>query len=141
MSKVLECKDCGTFVKTASDDAVSVVCWECVIEAQREYDQPLVKKKLVAAQGYPKGWRFMKEFVHANGTVYHRGVEQPDLKGTLEPTTIIVKPKKSKAQKAQEKADAMKRYAELKKTLKKETRKGAIKKIESELKRLQKQIS
>ena len=41
---------------------------------------------------------------------------------------------------AQEKLDTMKRYAELKKELKKETRKTVIKKIESELKKLQKQI-
>jgi hypothetical protein len=127
-------------VNNVGDDAAAVTCWECVIEAQRAYDEPIVRKKFATAQGFPKGWRFMKEFVHADGTVFHRGVEQPKLKGTLEPTTIVVKPKKSKAQKAQEKADAMKRYSELKKQLKKETRKGAIKKIESELKRLQKQI-
>lgn len=140
MGRVLECKVCGTYVNNVGDDAAAVTCWECVIEAQRAYDEPIVRKKFATAQGFPKGWRFMKEFVHADGTVFHRGVEQPKLKGTLEPTTIVVKPKKSKAQKAQEKADAMKRYSELKKQLKKETRKGAIKKIESELKRLQKQI-
>ncbi len=140
MSKTLECKVCGTFVHNVGDSVVAITCHECVSDMMRQYDEPL-KKRQVAAQGYPKGWRFMKQFVHANGTVYFKGVEQPDLKGKYDATPIVVKPKKSKAQKAQEKADAMKRYSELKKLLKKETRKGATKKIESELKRLQKQIS
>lgn len=139
MAKILECGVCGGFTKVGSDDCVSVTCWECVLETQKEFDGP-VKKKLATAQGFPKGWRFMKEFVHADGTVYHRGVEQPELKGKVDITVIAVKPKKSKAQKAQEKLDTMKRYAELKKELKKETRKTVIKKIESELKKLQKQI-
>ena len=56
----------------------------------------VVKKK----PGYPKGWRFMKEFVHVDGTVYHRGVEQPNLKGKKKPTEIVVKPKLTKKQKA-----------------------------------------
>ena len=82
----------------------------------------------------------MKEFVHSDGTVYHRGIEQPQLKGTLDPTAIVVKPKKTKAQKAQEKAAVMKQYADLKKQLKKETRKTRIKSLESKLKKLQKQL-
>lgn len=139
MTKILECQICGGITKVGSNDCVAVTCWECIIEVQQEYDTP-AKKRQLATQGFPKGWRFMKEFVHANGTVYHKGVEQSDLKGTLAPTEILVKPKKSKAQKAQEKADIMKRYTELKKELKKETRKTVVRKIESELKRLQKQI-
>lgn len=140
MSKTLECKICGAFVHKVGDNVQAITCHDCVTDMMRQYDEPS-KKKQATAQGYPKGWRFMKEFVHANGTVYFKGVEQPDLKGKYDATPIIVKPKKSKAQKAQEKADNMKRYSELKKLLKKETRKGVIKKLESELKRLQKQIS
>ncbi len=139
MSKTLECKDCGALVHNVNDDIAAVVCWECVSEMMQGYDQP-VKKKQSTAQGYPKGWRFMKMFVHADGTVYFRGVEQPALKGQHEPTPIITKPKKSKAQKAQEKAELMSEYASLKKQLKKETRKTVIRKIESKMKRLQKQL-
>lgn len=140
MAKTLECKVCGAFVHNLGDTVVAITCHECVTDMMRQYDEP-AKRKQATAQGYPKGWRFMKEFVHADGTVYFRGVEQPDLKGKYDATPIVVKPKKSKAQKAQEKADVMKRYSDLKKQLKKETRKGVIKKLESELKRLQKQIS
>ena len=139
MSKTLDCKLCGAYVYNVSYDAVSVTCSECINEAVKELQGP-TKRKLVAAQGYPKGWRFMKVFVHSSGIVYHRGVEQPDLKGTLQPTVIEIKPKKSKAQKIQEKNAVMSEYAAIKKQLKKETRKTVIKKLESKLKRLQKQL-
>lgn len=139
MSRTLECKECGAPVHNVNNNTVSVVCWECVNKMMREHEEP-TKKKQSTAQGYPKGWRFMKEFIHANGTVYHRGVEQPSLFGTLEPTPIIVKPKKSKAQKVQEKAKMMSEYALLKKQLKKETRKTVIRRIESKLKKLQKHL-
>lgn len=139
MSRSLDCKLCGTLVTGVSEEAVSVTCWECVSEMLRAQAPP-TKRKLATAEGYPKGWRFMKEFVHANGTVYHRGVEQPNLKGSLPPTVIVVKPKKTKAQKAQAKAELLQQYNDLKKQLKKETRKTAIKRIESKLKKLQKQI-
>jgi len=44
----------------------------------------------------PRGWKFMKEFVDQDGNVYHRGVECPELKGTLEPTKIVAKEKAPK---------------------------------------------
>lgn len=139
MTRILECKLCGGFVYNVSKDAVAITCSECVMEMVKELEGPR-KKKLVASQGYPKGWRFMKEFVHNDGTVYHRGVEQPELKGTLQPTTIVTKPKKTKAQKANEKAAIMKQFADLKKQLKKETRKTKIRSLESKLRKLQKQL-
>ena len=33
-----------------------------------------------------RGWQFMKEFVHEDGRVFHKGKEQIHLKGTLPPT-------------------------------------------------------
>ena len=139
MTKILSCKLCDAIVYNVSDDAVAITCSECIMELIREIEGP-TKKKLVTAQGYPKGWRFMKEFVHSDGTVYHRGVEQPELKGTLATTVIVVKPKKTKAQKADEKAAIMKQYADAKKLLKKETRKTKIKSLEAKLRKLQKQL-
>ena len=135
----LECRECGQYVYNVSDNVTAVTCSDCVVDMMRQYDVPVVKRKR-AAEGYPKGWRFMKEFVHASGVVFHKGVEQPDLKGTLEPTPIITKPKKSRAQRAREKAEVAAEYAKVKRELKKETRKTVIKKLESQLKRLQKQL-
>ena len=48
--------------------------------------------------------------------------------------------KKNKIQKQQERQQVLTEYAELKKSLKKETRKTVIKKIEVKLKKLQKQL-
>jgi hypothetical protein len=137
--KTLECRLCGADVHKVDDAAFEVTCSDCIMESLRVYDTP-TKKKQASSQGYPKGWRFMKEFVHADGTVYLRGVEQPSLKGTRSSTTIVVRPKKTKQQKKQEKQEVLSKYSSLKKDLKKETRKTVIKKIESKLKKLQKQI-
>ena len=139
MGKSLDCKECGAKVNNCNADTIEVTCWDCIVEATKPFEEPQ-KKRQTAAKGFPRGWRFMKEFVHEDGKVYHKGVEQPNLKGTKSPTPIQVKDKKSKAQKAREKAEALTKYNELKKQLKKETRKIAIKKIETQLKKLQKAL-
>ena len=50
------------------------------------------KTKSYKPTGRPAGWHFMNEFVDKDGNVFHKGVEQPKLKGTLKPTKV--KPKK-----------------------------------------------
>jgi hypothetical protein len=137
MGKTIECKLCGTLVPNVESD--EVICWECVTESLGKLEQPK-RPKQVTSQGYPKGWKFMKEFIHQNGTVYHKGVEQPNLKGTLPPTQITTKPKKTKQQKKEEKQSALVEYTKVKKLLKNETRKTYKKKLETKLKKLQKQI-
>ena len=34
----------------------------------------------------PRGWHFRPVYVDSEGNVYHKGVIQPELKGTLDPT-------------------------------------------------------
>ena len=46
--------------------------------------------------GRPAGWHFMKEFVDKDGNVFHKGVEQPKLKGTLPPTKVKPQKKRKK---------------------------------------------
>jgi hypothetical protein len=138
-SKTLECKVCGQVVHNCGATADAVTCSQCIVEMYwHKEDAP--KRKVV---GFPKGWRFMKQFVHENGTVYLRGEEQPNLKGTLPATPLAIKEpkvKKSKAQKAQEKQEALSRFSKLKKDLAKESRVTYRRKIESEIKQLQKLI-
>lgn len=131
--KILECDRCGLEVK-ASTDAVAILCSYCISDLLVE-TLPITPKKKV---GYPKGWRFMKEFVHTDGTVYHKGVEQPSLKGTLSPTPIVEKPKVSKKQREQEKISLMDEYTSLKKKLKTEKRKTTRKKLEARLTKISK---
>jgi len=61
--------------------------------------------KTVEGPKKPKGWRFMKVFVDSDGNVFHKGEEQPTLKGTLPTTVIVPKEKKSTFHKEQEKAE------------------------------------
>ena len=43
---------------------------------------------------FSKKW--LNEFVDKDGNVFHKGKEQPDLKGTLEPTKVKPRKKKKK---------------------------------------------
>jgi hypothetical protein len=70
--------------------------------------------------GRPSGWHFMNEFVDKDGTVYHKGKEMPELKGTL-PVTVV-KPKKKTKRRSQEEI-LLAREAEKKEELKKEFQK------------------
>jgi hypothetical protein len=58
----------------------------------------------------------MNEFVDKDGTVFHKGVEQPGLKGTLKPTKV--KPKKKAKRRSQEQI-LLDRHDEKKQALKK----------------------
>ena len=62
----------------------------------------------------------MNEFVDKDGTVYHKGKEMPELKGTL-PITVV-KPKKKAKRRSQEEI-LLARQAEKKAALKKEFKK------------------
>ena len=109
--KYMECRDCGAMAKI-SEGATSVLCYECVNEMA---DPPNIKKK---SSGKPSGWHFMKEFVDKDGNVFHRGVEQPKLKGTLPITVIEKKIKYTRQQKQKYKSEAAVKVALLKKELK-----------------------
>ena len=64
----------------------------------------------------------MKEFVDKDGNVFHRGKEQPKLKGTLKPTVVKPIKKRKKRRTKEEMLLAMDvvRKAELKKAHKKQ---------------------
>ena len=57
------------------------------------------KPKRVSS-GRPSGWHFMNEFVDKDGKVFHKGVEQPKLFGTLPATKV--KPKKKAKRRSRE---------------------------------------
>jgi hypothetical protein len=110
--KYMECKRCGAFSQVG-EGATAVTCHECVMEM---CDPPEIKAK--RNTGRPSGWHFMKEYVDKDGNVYHRGKEQPKLKGTLKPTVIEKKNKLSKQEKQKYKTEAAVQVAKLKKELK-----------------------
>jgi hypothetical protein len=115
--KHMQCKSCYDY-RPVDDNIVSFTCGMCTqIKSLKnmplEEMMPSLKKKKTS--GRPAGWHFMNEFVDKDGNVFHKGKEQPELKGTLKPTKVKP-PKKRKKLTADEKL--FKRAAEYKKKLK-----------------------
>ena len=93
----MDCKITGDPVANVSTEAKSVIGSRAFL-ARMEKMFPQKTKPI--ASGRPAGWHFMNEFVDKDGTVFHKGVEQPDLKGTLLPTKI--KPRKKTKRRSKE---------------------------------------
>lgn len=134
-------KECDSYT-VVSANATAVLCWRCVNQHVEAPSDRLTAQK----SNKPKGWKFMKVFVAQDGTVYHKGEEQPSLKGTLPVTVIQPKQDKKKLTK-QEKDSAImelgKQIKSLKSDLITETRKGkraeltrALSKANREMKKL-----
>ena len=115
----MECKITGDPVRNVSVEATSVIGSRAFI-ARMDKMFPEEKKSVRVKTGRPAGWHWMAEFVDKDGTVYHRGKEQPKLKGTLSPTEV--KPKKQTKRRSQEEI-LLAREAEKKAALKKEFKK------------------
>ena len=117
----------------------AVVCPKCSIKL---IDPPVIKPS-VKKSDKPRGWHFMSEYVYKDGTVYHRGVEQPKLKDTLPPTVIKEKPKQkklSRAEKANLKNKLLIEFNTLTKVMLNTTKKTARAKVARKINKLQKQI-
>ena len=89
----LECSKCGRFVDNVGEKVTKVICSYCTLNM---VGLPEEKTKTYKPTGRPAGWHFMNEFVDKDGNVFHKGKEQPKLKGTLPPTKVEPKKKKTK---------------------------------------------
>ena len=110
------CKVCQSEYVEVDENTAAITCSKCVIKKTLELkpmDEFFAKTK--PKTGRPPGWHFMNEFVDKDGTVFHKGKEQPELKGTLKPTKVKP-PKKRKKLTKDEKL--FKRAARYKKKLK-----------------------
>ena len=88
--KYMVCSICGNYERV-SEEATGVKCSRCVnMVMMNQY--PPENNPSYKPTGRPAGWHWMNEFVDVDGNVFHRGKEQPKLKGTLKPT--VVKPRK-----------------------------------------------
>ena len=88
--RYMSCMTCGHYT-VVGDSATGVRCSNCVMKTMMN-QYPLEESKSYKPTGRPAGWHWMTEFVDVDGNVFHRGKEQPKLKGTLKPT--VVKPRK-----------------------------------------------
>ena len=116
---------CGNEVKVEVD-TVSVICGLCACKKAGPTD--IMLKAQARSEGKigpkkPRGYHLKPVFVDVEGNVFHKGVEQPSLKGTL-PVTVIepkVKLTKFERQKRREERQAKKdaklakKYKEVKK--------------------------
>ena len=95
----MDCKVTGEPVANVSTDAVSVIGSKA-LHSRMSKMFPESEPKSKPRTGRPSGWHFMKEFVDKDGKVFHKGVEQPKLFGTLPATKV--KPKKKTKRRSRE---------------------------------------
>ena len=88
--RYMSCMTCGHY-EVVGDTATGVRCSNCVMKTMMN-QYPQEESKSYKPTGRPAGWHWMNEFVDVDGNVFHKGKEQPKLKGTLKPT--VVKPRK-----------------------------------------------
>ena len=113
----MDCKVTGEPVANVSEEAVSVIGSRAVMGMVGMPDEP--KQKV--STGRPAGWHFMNEFVDKDGNVFHKGKEQPKLKGTLPPTKVQHVKRKKRRSKEQILLDRQKeKKAALKKAVQKQ---------------------
>ena len=89
-ARYMVCSMCGNYERVG-EEATGVKCSRCVnMVMMNQY--PPENTPSYKPTGRPAGWHWMTEFVDVDGNVFHRGKEQPKLKGTLKPTKV--KPRK-----------------------------------------------
>ena len=115
--RYVTCSKCGREVKGVGDDTISAICSFCLVR-MIPVEEP---KSAYKPTGRPAGWHWMKEFVDKDGNVFHKGKEQPKLRGTLKPTKVKP-PKKKKAKRRTRDQILVAKYKE-KQALKKAHRK------------------
>ena len=117
--RYMVCSVCGNYERVG-ELATAVKCSRCVNMLMMN-NYPLETKPSYVPTGRPAGWHWMAEFVDKDGNVFHRGKEQPKLKGTLKPTKV--KPPKKKIKRRTQDEILVAKYKEkqaLKRAIKKQ---------------------
>jgi len=122
-----------------TDGTTAVLCCKCV---NKVVDPPTITPRYKPT-GKPRGWQWMNEYVDKSGNVFYKGIEQPELKGTLPPTVITVKKKRKRLTKRDREAQNRKLMAELydlKKRLKRVTLKKDKRSIEVQIRKISRKL-
>jgi len=93
--KWLQCKFCCEY-KPVDNGVAAITCSHCVTKIDMIQHPESFQTKQYKPTGRPAGWHWMAEYVDTDGNVFHRGKEQPELKGTLKPTKVKPRKKKKK---------------------------------------------
>ena len=96
--RYMQCKHCLSEYVSVSENIVAVTCSRCVtrITTSQMTLEDFYPSMKIKKTGRPPGWHWMKEFVDKKGNVFHKGKEQPELKGTLKPTKVKPRKKRKK---------------------------------------------
>jgi len=95
--RYMVCSMCGNYERVG-EEATGVKCSRCVnIIMMNQY--PPENKPSYKPTGRPAGWHWMNEFVDVDGNVFHKGKEQPKLKGSLKPTVVKARKKTTRRSK------------------------------------------
>ena len=94
--RYMSCMTCGNY-EVVGEMATGLKCSRCVQMIIGFPEEP----KRYKPTGRPAGWHWMAEFVDKDGNVFHRGKEQPKLKGTLKPTKVKLRKKTKRRSKEQ----------------------------------------
>ena len=96
--RYMQCKHCLSEYVSVSENIVAVTCSSCVtrITTSQMTLEDFYPSMKIKKTGRPAGWHWMNEFVDKKGNVFHKGKEQPELKGTLKPTKVKPRKKKKK---------------------------------------------
>ena len=117
--RYLACQICGHY-EVVGESATAVKFSNCVLKLMMN-QYPQEEPKSYKPTGRPAGWHWMNEFVDVDGNVFHKGKEQPKLKGTLKPTVVKTRKKTKRRTKEQMLlAIDAERKAELKKAVQKQ---------------------
>ena len=116
--RYVTCTRCGREIKGVGDDTITAICSFCLVRMVPVEES----KSAYKPTGRPAGWHWMNEFVDVDGNVFHKGKEQPKLKGTLKPTKVKP-PKKRKTKRRTKQQMLLARNKEKKAALKKAVKK------------------
>ena len=117
--RYMVCSVCGNYERVG-ELATAVKCSRCDNMIMMN-NYPLETKPSYVPTGRPAGWHWMTEFVDKDGNVFHKGKEQPKLKGTLKPTKVT--PRKKKIKRRTKEEILVARHNEKKEALKKAVKK------------------
>jgi hypothetical protein len=118
--RYMVCSICGNY-EQIGELTTGVKCSRCVnMIMLNQY--PPENKSSYKPTGRPAGWHWMAEFVDKDGNVFHKGKEQPKLKGTLL-STKVKSPKKRKTKRRTKEQMLVARHKEKKAELRKAVKK------------------
>jgi hypothetical protein len=90
-NKIVWCSECSRDM-SVSYSATGGICSHCTQKRCLSLLTPAEIDKLFGVSSTtsvkPRGWKWMKEFVDSTGNVWHKGVEQPELKGERPVTDV-----------------------------------------------------